>query len=360
MKFETTMDSPLKVDVLNVGTGLAGTNIAHQLHKRGYSFAIFSDPQTQSASSVAAGLINPVTGRKMNKTKWADVLFPYLHEWYPSLEKELKSSFFHPIEILKIFSSYKQQNDVLGKMNDPEVRDYLSDSNASDLKTKQVHSEYGSIRIHHGAWLDTNAFLDNSLSYFRENFCPFIIDKFHYNSLDFSGSKLVYQNLEADYIIFCEGWHVIQNPFFEKIKMNPAAGEILDINIEKFKTNKLLNKKGWLLPIGGNKYRFGATYRWKNLDSKATEKGKLELIDKLYNLLDIDYSIDQIQAGVRPASNDIKPILGPSLKSNKVFIFNGLGSKGSSLAPYFSELLIKHIFDDEPIPAEVDVKRYYT
>jgi len=353
------MNSPQKVNVLIIGSGLAGINIAHQLHKRGYSFAICSDPEIKSASSVAAGLINPVTGRKMNKTKWADILFPYLHEWYPSLEKELKSSFFHPIDILKIFSSYKQQNDVLGKMNDLEIRDYLSDSKISDFKTDQVHSEYGSVRIHHGAWLDTNAFIEASLSYFEKRHTH-STEQFHHYKLEFSDNSLKYQEAEADYIIFCEGWHVIHNPFFEPIKMNPAAGEILDLKIENFETNKLLNKKGWLLPIGGKKYRFGATYRWKNLDCEPSEKGKQELIEKFHNLLDIDYSIDQIQAGVRPASNDVRPILGSSFKSNRVYIFNGLGSKGSSLAPYFSELLIKHIFDNEPLPAEVDVKRYYT
>jgi len=53
---------------LIIGQGIAGTMVAQTLEKAGKSFLILEDDHAHSSSIVAAGTINPVTGRKYVKT----------------------------------------------------------------------------------------------------------------------------------------------------------------------------------------------------------------------------------------------------------------------------------------------------
>jgi nucleoside-diphosphate-sugar epimerase len=65
----------LFMNYLIVGQGIAGTNLTFTLLERGNSVTIADNPQEFSSSKVAAGLFNPITGRKMSKTWLADSLF---------------------------------------------------------------------------------------------------------------------------------------------------------------------------------------------------------------------------------------------------------------------------------------------
>lgn len=76
----------MTVDFIIVGHGLASVAVIEHLRKHNASFVVFSDENPNSSSKVAAGLYNPVTGRKMKQTWLADQLFPYLEEFYGNLE----------------------------------------------------------------------------------------------------------------------------------------------------------------------------------------------------------------------------------------------------------------------------------
>ena len=71
----------MKVDYIIVGQGLAGSLIAYELLKRNRKILVYDLPEENQSSSVAAGLFNPVTGRRFVKTWKADVLFPFLHNF---------------------------------------------------------------------------------------------------------------------------------------------------------------------------------------------------------------------------------------------------------------------------------------
>jgi glycine/D-amino acid oxidase-like deaminating enzyme len=82
------------------------------------------------------------------------------------------------------------------------------------------------------------------------------------------------------------------------------------------------------------------------------------MLKKWLNFYKGDYTIVGQEAGVRPSSNDRRPILGALDKDNKSFVFNGLGSKGVALAPYFSLQLANFITEGTAIDREVDIKRF--
>jgi glycine oxidase len=43
---------------------------------------------------------------------------------------------------------------------------------------------------------------------------------------------------------------------------------------------------------------------------------------------------------------------------DRLIIFNGLGTKGVSLAPYFSDILVRQLENGVPLTKEVDVTRF--
>jgi glycine oxidase len=61
---------------------------------------------------------------------------------------------------------------------------------------------------------------------------------------------------------------------------------------------------------------------------------------------------------VRPTVKDRRPLLGIHPEYNQLAVFNGLGTKGVMLAPYFANKLVNLILKNEPLPNEVNINRF--
>jgi len=157
--------------------------------------------------------------------------------------------------------------------------------------------------------------------------------------------------------VFCEGYKFYQNPFFNYIPLSPTKGEILIIKTKDL-PNCILSQGCFVMPIGDDKYVLGATYDRDNINQETTTTGREQLIEKLKNIGDFNFEIIEQRAGVRPTTHDRRPIIGPHPRYSNVFIFNGLGSKGVMLAPYFADELIQHITNGVELNNEVRVSRY--
>jgi glycine/D-amino acid oxidase-like deaminating enzyme len=68
----------MQTEFLIVGQGISGTWLSYYLQKANRSFIVIDNEQPNSASRVAAGIINPVTGRRIVKTWMIDELFLFL------------------------------------------------------------------------------------------------------------------------------------------------------------------------------------------------------------------------------------------------------------------------------------------
>ena len=95
-----------KVDYIIIGQGLAGSSVAMHLLERGKKIMVFDDPYPNSASKIAAGLFNPITGKNMVKTWLADETFSYLHEYYTTVETATNAKFYYPKGIFHPFKRF--------------------------------------------------------------------------------------------------------------------------------------------------------------------------------------------------------------------------------------------------------------
>jgi glycine/D-amino acid oxidase-like deaminating enzyme len=63
-------------------------------------------------------------------------------------------------------------------------------------------------------------------------------------------------------------------------------------------------------------------------------------------------------AAIRPATLERRPFIGFHPTQPAIGIFNGMGTKGCSLAPFFAPQLVQHIQHQSPLLPEADVQRF--
>ncbi|MCK3684772.1 FAD-binding oxidoreductase [Maribellus sp. YY47] len=343
-----------EVEFLIVGQGLAGTMLAFELLERNISFRLVSSTQKSKASVVAAGMINPLVFKRLTKSWMADQLMPVMRKRYRELEQKLSSSFFYEKKILKPLS---EQETLLWneKMEKPDFATYI-EAVLPDSPSDAVAESYAFGMVKESGYVNLAVFLSLAEQYFREK--DLLLD------VDFQLNEEVHTYFEvadtkAQKIVFCEGYHLAQNTLFRFVKMNPAKGEVLQIYAPGLSEEFILNKRVFVLPVGNHRFKVGSTYEWDDLSEKTTEKGRDSIVERLENLVTAKYSIEEHWAGVRPTVSDRRPLLGVHPQHKNVFSFNGLGTKGVMLAPWFARLMADYLQGkSNTLPAEVDLNRF--
>ena len=355
------MSIKLKVDHIIVGQGLAGSCLAIQLLNRGKKILVFDEPQKNRASSIAAGLFNPITGKRMSKSWKAKEIFSYLFEFYGKAEASLGQTFFHPQPIYRPFVSIEEQNEWMALSEDESIK-YFIEKIFTSPSFHQANDPYGGILITNSGYLDVNCFM-NALrgllrkeNSFQETFfdanCLTIDDKVVKYS-DSSG-----MDVEASTIIFCDGLGANKNPLLSWLPVRPLKGETLSIALAE-KPEVIFNRGVYIVPTQkDNSFTVGATYQPTDVTGGITVQARTELEDKLRALLKIPFQVDHQDWGIRPTTPDRRPILGEHPAFKNVIIFNGLGTKGVSLAPYFSTVLMDWLEGKFEIPREVNIARF--
>jgi glycine oxidase len=113
-----------------------------------------------------------------------------------------------------------------------------------------------------------------------------------------------------------------------------------------------------VIPLGEKKFKLSSTFSWEPLDWKTTESARTSLSNDFKSLFDSPFKVIDQQAALRPTVADRRPYLGEHPEFKNLYIFNGLGSKGVMLAPYFSKHLLEHITEGKPLLNEVDIIRH--
>lgn len=343
-----------KVDFIIVGQGIAGSMIAWFLKQHRQSFIVIDKQRTPTASTIAAGVINPVTGRKMVKTWKIDDVLPFAKQTYREMESELGVRFFYEQEIYKIFTSTEDIGIWNHRKDDVAYTNYIGD--IVTLDESGVEAPFGAGIIKNACWLDMPIFTQSIRNYLLENGC-LIDEEVNYDTLKI-GEQITYQNWEAQHIIFCEGFRADSNPFFPNLPFTFAKGEQLLIHSTALNTNKILNRNIFVIPKGNHTYQVGATYVWNDMTEQITNEGRLELTEKLEKLMSCSYDILEEKAAIRPTTKDRRPFVDQHPIHKNLYIFNGMGTKGISLSPFFANHFIDCILKDKPIMQEILLNRF--
>jgi glycine/D-amino acid oxidase-like deaminating enzyme len=343
-----------KVDYILIGQGIAGSMMAYFLLKKGKKIIVIDKFNPNASSNIAAGVVNPVTGRKMVTTWMIDDVLPFAKETYKILEQELDTSFFFDTEIYKIFSSKEDADIWERKRKETEYEHYLGE--IVYFEENSIKAPFGAGIIKQCCWMDVPKFTKAYRSLLLQNNI-LLEEEFEFSQLKVS-EEISYKNLKADNIIFCEGYRAHLNPFFKWIPFALAKGEYLLVNAENLKTDKILSKNIFIIPKGNNLYNVGSTFIWDDVQETVTDVGRKEIVDKLNKMIAVDYRIADEKAGIRPAMPDRRPVIGRHPDYPNMYIFNGMGTKGVSLSPYFANYFANNLDDNSEIFREISVKRF--
>jgi glycine/D-amino acid oxidase-like deaminating enzyme len=345
------------VDYIIVGQGLAGSAAALQLLKLGKRILVVDAFSKNTSSRVAAGLFNPITGRKSVKTWSADKLFPYLHHFYKEAEQVTGQQFFFPIPVYRPFGSVQEQNEWMGKSADEAYENYVESVRTTSLHEGAIMDPFGGLLLRNCGYLNAIAYLKSVREYISSK-AVLLAEYFDQEQVEFSGDRVAYKGWNAHRIIFCEGESVLANKWFKNIPIRPLKGETLLIKTDWTK-QVILNRGVYMVQASlPGEFKVGATYSFNDNSPGTTDKGRVELEEKLKELIRFPYEIIGQDWGVRPTTPDRRPILGAHPENDCLIIFNGLGTKGVSLAPYFSEVLIRWLENKGTLNEEVSVTRY--
>ena len=336
---------------------MAGTILHFHLYKKGYKVLCIDNKWEKNSSLVAAGMYNPIVFKRITKSWMADELVPYLNDFYPELEKHLNSSFDTKIDILRIFKNWEQQNDFIAKTEDENYGQFINSNSSITLDNNKVENDFGYGTVTQSGWINTKLMLGKYRE-FLEKESLILNEKFDYDSLVIEEKKINYNNVSANKIIFCEGNLVQENPFFNYLPMVPTQGEVLTIKIKNLSLDKILNKGFFIMPLGNDLYRVGATYNWKISHYNSTSKGKEELIEKIKTVLPQEFEIVNHQAGIRPTVKDRKPLIGIHPKHKNLGVFNGMGTKGILIAPFFANHFCEFLDEGKQLQKEVNIERF--
>jgi glycine/D-amino acid oxidase-like deaminating enzyme len=345
----------MEIDFLIIGQGLAGSALGYLLQKEGYQILLFDNPNCNQSSRIAAGLYNPVTGRKMVKTWMGESIFPAIEPFYHELENVTGRKFLNSEKIYRPFLSIEEQNEWMGHSSDPEIQLFI-ERIFTESQYPELKDPFGGVLLKMSGWLNLKEMLDGMAVYFSEKL---IQEDFEEEHLTKSEEGWVYKSIHVRNIIYCDGLGAMRSRFFSFLPFAPVKGEILEVRQDFFPTY-ILNRGVFRVPLGNGTFRVGSTYTWHDLDIGPTDSAKEELLGRLEDLVNVQVTnVESHQYGIRPATKDRKPFLGKHPVDQSVYIFNGFGAKGVSLVPYFSLMMRDYLLESKPLLKEVDISRYF-
>ena len=310
-----------------IGQGLAGTCLAWALWKRGEKFTLI-DRGAGGSSRVAAGMINPLTGKNFEPSWRIAEFLPEALEFYAEVGERLGRKLWYPFPVLRLAGSDKEWRKIVSKLDAPDVTPWVVGEVAAPAGWS------GGVEVRGGGRLDTRAFMDGSREFFES--------LGGYQLGEVSPAEI------KPHEIRCDGAAGLLVGHYGPHRC--AKGEILTLRAAAWDETRIR------IGAGGGVFRVGSTYEWNELDDLPTAKGRLRVEEIAARLSGEAYEVIGHEAGVRPILRRSQPLIGPL--DGGGWMFNALGSKGSLYAPGMAARLARWLLDGMPPEPEVDFREF--
>ncbi len=342
-------------DEIIIGQGLAGTTLAWQLLECDRRVLIIDRADAGTTSRLAAGLITPITGKRLTVSWRCPDFLAQAVEFYRQVEARTGVVLLHADGALRFWQSDREPQVFARRQADePEFASLVAD--LSDVPDGVI-ARQGGLAMPTAARLNVPLFLDVSRGEFerRRAYIKADVDLGNDLVVEQEGLSIPRLKATARTLVFCQGIAAYDNPWFTGVEFDATRGEILTVRIPQLEERRTLHCGVWLASLGDGLYRLGATSRWNDLDEGPTDAGRDWLCSQLRKWLRCDFEIVAHNVGVRPIVKGRHPLLGRHPMLPQFAYFNGLGSKGTLQAPAMAAQLAAHLVDGTPLDPEVDL-----
>lgn len=345
-------------DFVVVGQGIAGATVAWQFHRRGLRVLVVDRGAGPSASRVAAGLITPVTGKRLARSWRLDEVFPAALEFYRWVEAKTGADLLSQRPSLRLFQDEAECDEYRRRL--PTILSGLVRAPTTPINADWFSAPFGGFEMPTAARLDVATYLDRTRDFFQRRGEFLLADLDPARDLEFAPdeARLPRFNVAARAVVFCRGYAAESDPWFGGIRFNAAKGEILTLRIPGLHEERIIHRGIWLAPLGGDRFRAGSTYVWDDLQPTPTAEGRATIEARLKAFVRLPFEVLDHNAAVRPVIDAGYPVLGRHPSHPRLAYFNGLGSKGSLLAPFFADQLAGCLLEDRQPDPKLDVRDF--
>jgi glycine/D-amino acid oxidase-like deaminating enzyme len=345
----------MSIDYLIVGQGLSGTFLSWNLLKAGRSVIVIDESKPFTATKAASGVINPVTGRRIVRTWRIEELLPYAWQAYKEFGNELGVELIHQCNILD-FHATLQMKEAFDKRL-PIETEYLRAPQDGEKWKRYFNYHFGVGEINPCLLVDLDVMLDNWRMKLKEQH-NLLEEHFNWNDLQMKDDFVIYKNVTANKIIFCEGVAGFDNPYFKNLPYTRMKGEALIVEIPGLPATNIYKQGLNIVPWKNELFWVGSSYEWQFDDVYPTAAFRKRTEEQLKFFLKLPFeTVDHI-ASERPANLERRPFVGLHPVHSPVGVFNGMGTKGCSLAPFFANQFAQHLIIGTPIYPDADVRRF--
>ena len=322
----------LKAPVLIVGQGLAGTLLAWELERVGLEFSIVDAGHARAATKVAAGIINPVTGRRLVKSEGIETLLPVARECYRGIEQMLGVTLWREMRVRRWFADERERDVFTEKSARGALASFVESADGEGFWMRgAARVELGRlIEVSRERWRKRGVLREEQVGELKGNEGLAV-------TIDCRGA-------EAD------GAGVVDWRY--------SKGECVELRMSGLDPGVVWNRRHWLVATGDGVAKAGATNEPGRRDFGVTEKARVELEQSVSAMGFREFDVVAQTAGVRVYSPDKRPVMGWTSKEARRGIFCGLGAKGALYAPAMARAWAGFLVRGVELPATWDVARF--
>jgi D-amino-acid dehydrogenase len=348
--------------VIVIGAGIAGASVAYHLAAAGADVVVVDDARTGRATSAGAGIITPVSIRQVDEAK-SRIMF---------------ASVEHYIELVGRFEergltdhSYGITGELIPAFDNDEVRrlsevmeraQTLTDSYGTAgigvpamLTRQELRDRFPLLPGALGAvWLPDVARVDGRI--IRNHLMTLAAERgaqlvsapgeLVIDGSRVGGVRIPGELIEGDQVVLAAGaWSesLVEITGLD-LPVYPQRGQILHLRIPDGSALPVISvfRGIYLLSFPGDRVVIGATREDESgFATYATAGGVDMLIKKALAVVPSlkDGEWLEVRVGIRPASRDGEPFVGPAPGIEGLWLATGFGPQGLTLAPYSGRLI---------------------
>lgn len=344
----------MNVDYLIIGQGICGSFLSRYLLEAGCDIQVIDEERPTTASRIASGIINPVTGRRLVKTWEIDKFMPFAKDAYKSWELLLGKNLLTETSILDFPVTAQMHLAFQERMAEESLLGIPANTNQWK---NFFHFAFppGEIKP---------AYLIN-ITMLLEGWRSLLIEKnklreevFYHEELVIEENNISYRDIKAKKILFCDGAAGSQFHLFAALPFVANKGEVIWARIPDLPANQIYKCGFSIVPWKDDIFWIGSTYEWDFEHDQPTDAFRNRVNNTLQEWLKVSFEILDHKASLRPANLERRPFVGLHPQFKSVGILNGMGTKGCSLAPWFAHELADHLIQGLPIHPQADISRF--
>ncbi len=342
----------MSLPILIVGQGLAGSCLAWRLIRAGQRCLVVDRPLSETASRVAAGLVNPLTGRKIKPDWRQEECLAEAHRYYAETEQVLGGRWWQCTEVWRELQDEDQRAFWKQRREESQTAGFAGPL----LPWLPTWRGEGLAAITYGAAvLHAESLVNAQRAWLIEQQCFEEAELTLSEIVEQPDGSLRWRGRDFRAVVWCVGFETAQLLDAPWLESRLSQGCILDLRLVDFEApDAILHYGHWLVRQHEDVWRLGASYDW--LWAHPGDPSGMAVAELLHGFglrYTGAYELLRARAAVRPIIRYSQPVAGAIPRRAGHYMLGGLGSRGCTTAPWVSAQLAAHLIEGASLPEDL-------